>query len=277
MCFVLLVCTAYSQDLVIQPRIGKVYSFANGAVKLIPCDEVGESKGDSQVIPAKSMFVITKVLEDFYVISLLPYSTKNEKGYNVNFADAKDLNAKLYNNSLTNQSGSVLPNANIFFRLPKGDFVKYGGDRIPQSDFVFGLITLPIKMRFGSSEMVNGVQKRYFDFAGEISLGVSTGYRRRFSNIASYSILTGLAITSVPIDSFASKGLITSETNVSALTWHLGVLYQHKIFQIGIFTGLDFMKGELKRKWVYNNQPWLGIGLGIAILNTDPAGFSSKK
>lgn len=165
----------------------------------------------------------------------------------------------------------------IYFSLPKSDFVTNGGDKIPQSDFIFGLTTLPIKMRFGNPEVENGKQKRYFDFAGEISLGISTGWRRRTDPINSFSVLTGIAITSVPIDSFTSKGLFTSPTNVSALTWHLGILYQHKVFQIGLFSGIDYLKGELGKRWVYRHQPWLGIGLGIAILNTDPAAFSAKK
>jgi hypothetical protein len=67
------------------------------------------------------------------------------------------------------------------------------------------------------------------------------------------------------VDSFSTKGIATSATNNAAITAHLGTLYQIDNFQIGLFTGIDFLAGEIGVNWKYRRKPWFGIGLGYSI------------
>lgn len=152
----------------------------------------------------------------------------------------------------------------IFFKLPITDFNEKCEEAVLRHTFTLGVVTLPIKMRFGYKAK-DGSKIRDFTFSGDISLGLSAGYKYTRRGRYSHNFLTGIALSSVSVSPATTNGLITDETNLAAITWHLGYLFSVDNFQFGAFTGIDFLGGEVGRKWDYRNQPWLGIGIGYAI------------
>jgi hypothetical protein len=227
-------------------------------------DQTGASSTED--ITSGTAFKVTKVLDDGnFVIQILkwPENPKPEK---------KTVNALLNKNlvsSATDQTTGKIAALDIFFKLPLKTFTTECDLRLNRHSFTLGAVTIPIKMRFGS-KWSDGTQKKDFSFSGDISFGLSVGYKYSPSKRYSHNILTGISLTSVPVTPATTQNSITSETNVAALTWHLGYLYQIDNFQIGAFTGIDYLGGKTGRLWNYKDEMWLGIGVGYSI-------FKSKK
>lgn len=152
----------------------------------------------------------------------------------------------------------------IYFKIPVADFPERCEEATLRHTFTLGVVTLPIKMRFGGKNG-EGQQLRDFTFNGDINLGLSAGYKYTRGGKYSHNLLTGIALTSVPVSAATTNNLIADETNLAAITWHLGWLFSVDNFQFGAFTGIDFLGGEAGRQWSYRNQPWLGIGIGYSI------------
>jgi len=48
-----------------------------------------------------------------------------------------------------------------------------------------------------------------------------------------------------------------------------GIVFQLRNVQAGLMLGVDMMNkvNRDRYQWIYNGRPWIGIGLGISILN----------
>lgn len=126
--------------------------------------------------------------------------------------------------------------------------------------FVWGFSIIPIKLRFGTSST-------NFKYNTGFSLGVNVGYEVFIPNRKKQSaaFLFGVGISSVEVEPFEVNNLVTSKSNESAFTPSLGMVYSYENFQIGIFSGIDYIAGEMGSNWIYKNKPWLGVGLGFTI------------
>ncbi|PKV52357.1 hypothetical protein ATE84_4469 [Aquimarina sp. MAR_2010_214] len=162
-----------------------------------------------------------------------------------------------------------------FYAISRNQFLGstkiYEGDR-PKRSFVSSAITIPIKIRFGDHKNLDEKTK-YFDFEGNINVGVTAGFRDRINKTGKnyISYLGGLSIASTKITPETAE--IDSETNASILTPFLGILYEYNDFQIGAFIGWDHIGGKLGKSWVYQGNAWIGFGIGYNIFtSTDSNG-----
>jgi hypothetical protein len=98
-------------------------------------------------------------------------------------------------------------------------------------------------------------------------LGLSGGWKYSFGDEQQFgfNILAGFTVASVAVDSLTTKGRVSSNTTAASFSPHLGVVIDFQKFQFGVYTGIDFLYGELNKYWVYRNQPWLGIGIGYSL------------
>ena len=156
----------------------------------------------------------------------------------------------------------------IYLLLPAKTFNSSCDIQIKKNAFALGALTLPIKIRPG--EKLSNGNYRDFAFESDISIGLSIGYKYTANKHDAFNVLTGIDLTSVPVTPTSTNNAVTTATNLSALTWHLGVLFQIDNFQVGAFTGIDYLAGNTGRQWEYRNDMWLGIGIGYSI-------FSPKK
>lgn len=42
-------------------------------------------------------------------------------------------------------------------------------------------------------------------------------------------------------------------------------MYQYDKFQIGLFTGLDFIDKSAGKNWAYQGKSWLGFAIGFSL------------
>lgn len=142
----------------------------------------------------------------------------------------------------------------------------YDGDK-PKWSFVSTAVTIPVKIRPGDGEKGDS-KKRYFDFEGNVNIGLTAGLRRRVSsNGTSYlSLFGGISVGSSKLTTDNSD--VSSETNVGILTPFVGLMFEYNNFEVGLFTGWDHASGKIGQSWDYNALPWLGVGLGYNIFTT---------
>jgi len=256
-----------------------VYYFVTSAT-LQQCSGDGTVPKDNPIstdIGSGAQFKITKILAsgDF----VIHISVAKKPGPHVK--DVAAFNSNLVYKATTNtgqkqgDSGkggnspfSPDPSNYIYLYLPATVFNASCDLPLKRNAFALGALTLPIKIRPGE-KLSNGTY-RDFSFESDISIGLSIGYKFAPNKHDAYNILTGIDLTSVPVTPETTNNAVTAATNLSAITWHLGFLFQIDNFQIGAFTGIDYLAGNTGRQWMYRNDMWLGVGLGYSI-------FSPKK
>lgn len=145
-----------------------------------------------------------------------------------------------------------------------------------KNDFTWGVMTLPIKVRFGNNE------DRFFNFEEKLNLGFNFGIRHQIQGRVEQSLnyLIGVGVTSVKTDSISLKNKIKpSSTSSTALSFNIGVLYQYETFQIGLFLGSDFIPEALGKDWRYQGKPWVGIAVGVSLYsrNVTQGGTTENK
>jgi hypothetical protein len=133
-------------------------------------------------------------------------------------------------------------------------------------EFTWGVMTLPIKLRFGGSA------GRTFSFEEKLNLGFVAGFRQQLKGTIQHSLnyVGGFGATSVRTDSLSQKsGIAPTGTTSGAFSFNVGVLYAHGNFQIGVFGGKDYIPGALGKDWRYQGKTWLGLAIGISLFSKD--------
>lgn len=158
------------------------------------------------------------------------------------------------------------------FGMTKNEILNYAQiyrGNMPNRSFVTSAVTIPIKIRPGDGESGDD-KKRYFDFEGNVNIGLTAGLRDRISkNGRSYlNYIGGISIGSTKITPETVSTELNSETNASILTPFVGVIYEYNDFQIGAFLGWDHIGGKIGKSWIYQGKGWLGVGLGYSIFTT---------
>jgi hypothetical protein len=143
-----------------------------------------------------------------------------------------------------------------------------------KKDFTWGVMTLPIKARFGNNE------KKFFDFEERLNLGFVFGLKKQLKGYSqrSRNYLAGFGITSVRTDSLSMKDISVYDGKSSlALSLHTGVLYQFEMFQVGLFIGADLVPGMVGRSWVHQGKPWVGLAIGVSLFSKNSVEGADKK
>ncbi len=133
------------------------------------------------------------------------------------------------------------------------------------NNFTWGLILFPTKIRFANGSGGS------FNFTDNFTLGTTAGYEIGFAGVKNYSlsILGGVGISAINVDSSTTHGYVKNSITASAFTVSAGVVYSYEKMQIGLFYGWDFMSGNLGNKWVYDAKPWLSVGIGFALFQKE--------
>jgi hypothetical protein len=221
------------------------------------CDGVGGNPGTTEMLERNFIIVVEAITETDYIVSVPKFNPDSSK-YNLRF------------NKTANGD-------DIYFMIPFKDFEKYCELLQLKGGFTVGIPTIPTKLRFGNGGTCP--DKRFFRFEGNVSLGLSGGYKRSFGNENQYAwnIVVGFTVASVPVDSVTTKGVVNSNTSAASFSPHFGIVLDVQKVQFGIYSGIDFLNGEPNKYWVYENQPWLGIGFGYSLLKADDKSPSSPQ
>lgn len=150
-------------------------------------------------------------------------------------------------------------NGDKIFRMEKNNFVettqplysKYKGAKV-------GAYTVPFRLR--------GIGSEDFDFETALSLqaNVAFGFGKITQENSCFDVSWGLGLTRVDLNS--KNSLVTENRTATALTTSLGIVIKpEKYVNLGVFIGWDFLgKNDQDIKWIYNNKPWLGVGINIS-------------
>lgn len=236
--------------------INGLHEFTN-FVELKECTISGKPVNDADIpIPSGYRFKIIRILPTAYVIQFLKFPEVVD--------NHEQLNAQFF------QKGNI----DIYYLLSKEDYKGNAGKLQSLVSFTVGGATSIIKIRPGSKKLLDDKYPINFDFANDFSLGILFGVkinRRKIDPLVYHNVLFGFGLSSVSVDSATTKGFTKTKTNNSALYWSLGYVFEIKKFQIGAFTGIDYLAGDVGKKWVYRNRPWVGISLGYSIFKTQSA------
>lgn len=263
--------SSYGQDI---KNLGKSYVIKQNYLAEA-CDAVGSNRTVSPDALERTFIVVIEAMTaDGYVISL-PKFSDTDRGLELNdkYVKSPEIQAtpETYSidGSLKTAACLAQPEKKLYFLIPFTDFEKVCEKPTSSNSFTVGIPTIPAKLRFGNSG--KGSNPRYFRFEGNLSLGLSGGWKHSFGedNKYAFNLLAGFTIASVDVDSLTTKGKVNSITSAASFSPHLGFVFDVQSFQFGLYLGMDFLYGEPNNYWVYRNQPWLGIGIGYSLFKTD--------
>ncbi|MCM5530632.1 hypothetical protein [Parasegetibacter sp. NRK P23] len=227
----------------------------NYDVSLTQCNFDGSAiaGATAERIEANTIFYVKNIVGSDYIIQIAKFTS--------NTASAKALNTKLV---------STATGSDIFFKLPQRsseDSYELNAERLEKKGlFTVGAATTLIKIRPGREEPKDGYNI-YSEFGNDFNIGISAGWKfkpyRRTQ--LSHSLVGGLSFSSIKVTPYTTQDFIQSEATQGCVTFSAGYVFEYNKFQVSVFSGIDVMSGEIGRKWIYRNRPWLGLGFGFQI------------
>lgn len=174
--------------------------------------------------------------------SLSHFTIKGLKAMNSNKSIVFDLSQNFYL-----VKTSVLKNNSIDFENKKGLWN-------------IGLLVLPVKARLFATE---GGQ---FDFADGFSVGTTFAWtvHHNWKTNFTHNLLLYVGISSYTGDSLKLKE-IRNDYKIATFSPAIGWMWEKNNVQLSILVGVDFPTGNLQKKWVYKNMPWVGVGIGVGL------------
>lgn len=135
------------------------------------------------------------------------------------------------------------------------------------SRFNFGLITLPMKLRFGGGSDENKT-KRYFDLTADFNLGLTLSYKlnKKYQADVQTHWILALGSSQVKLTPESTNNFITSDQTSIAFSPSTGLIFQFtNNLQVITLIGWDFVPGKVGREWLYKDKPFLGLGIGLKV------------
>lgn len=232
-----------------------------------PCPLSGDSgsRGTAIELPANTLIrVLPSSITDGKVIKVFEFTGGGSEQLNKDY---------VYN---SNSSGKSIKTSPKYFFISNAmmEYTVLVEDVKRSSGFVFGPLIVPIKMRFGSFRGDPKERRTYFDLTADVNLGLAAGHKWAFvrkGNNRPFELaaLGGVSITSITMNADNTQNFLTNENKISALTLTAAGVFIKDQFQIGVMVGMDFPSGEVGKKWIYRDMPWVGIGLGVTLFQNN--------
>ena len=207
--------------------------------------------------------VVTET-KDFKVFYIVKFNVG--KGDKADSLESVKLNERVSSYKVREKGNFTGEQITNYFKLTNAEFTEVT-TKI-DARWTFGTVILPLKLRFGDTDN-KGNNLRYFDFTSEVNVGLSLAWRMTRGNTRTIDtyFFGSLNLSSIPVDSANTQGFQKTKTNASAISPAAGMVINFKNSGLQLITtiGVDFIAGELGRKWTYRNQPWIGIGVGFSI------------
>ncbi len=252
----------------VRESIGKAFVMSQN-FQVNKCSAFGEIEESKEVLERNFKIIVEAFTEKGYVVSVPIFTSSSRKD---------ELNRKYVGLWAAEENGNRKDEnvSKFYFFIANKDFQNVCTPEIPINSIVIGLPTIPTKLRFGNAGKTN--DPRYFRFEGNLNLGLSVGWKHYYGSRKKYShdLILGFTLSSIAVDSATTKGKINTSTSVSSFSPHLGFVMCINNFQLGIYSGIDFLNGETNTFWTYRNQPWLGIGIGFDLFNTENSNEKNK-
>ena len=159
---------------------------------------------------------------------------------------------------------SAIPLNYKIYKMAKTDY-----DRVKDAKgreiLSFGALALPVKLRSSDGE-VNFETDFNVNFALAIRLSES------FINDWDLTWQIGFGLGSTDLTSSNSSIEVGKDQSVETITGLTGLNLRFQTFQVGLYTGLDYINNQSEYDWKYNGNLFISAGIGINIF-----GGQSKK
>ena len=256
-----------------------------GTPTITKSDEAGTALGTDDfkktIPPIYSTFTIHKKLDaNTYIIRFRSWSTQkgifeSDGNHKKNLMKALTYNYVVPTGTLTTFQGKTKTDdkTNIvtslkeeaFFTIAVQDLKDYAYvyNPKPKYEFNYGTISYLGRMR----PKVGDVSGRW---STDLNLGLTAGLRRNIGKNVGLSLLAGLAITRINLDSISTNGIVRSTSEKPAFTPSLNMLFSFQNFSVGFGIGMDWINEDSKETsaWIYNKKLFYAVGFGINIFRT---------
>jgi hypothetical protein len=178
--------------------------------------------------------------------------------------DNKQDTSKTITNTKYNQFVNQTNNDKLFFLLKK----KHQSYSYRYTAFATGTLILPIKIRFR-------VDSFPAQASPDVTVGPFIGYQWVKKDYYSQKVHTrahtfaGFAAPGmISVNSSNSTDTTTRNSTNYGISCGLGYFYVINNFQMGFFTGYDFIFGDPSKTWIYQpgrntNTPWISVAIGF--------------
>lgn len=133
----------------------------------------------------------------------------------------------------------------------------------PKYEFSYGTISYLARMR----PRIGNVAGRW---STDLNLGFTAGIKKNYGESVGMSLLAGLSITKINLDSVSTRGVVKSTSEKPALTPSLNLLFSYQNVSIGLGMGFDWLNEDSQETtaWIYNKRIFYCVGLGINIFRS---------
>lgn len=263
--------TSYGQDINI--KIGHNYQFITNNSLLFNSEQKLESVYDNLKVFSKQDNQENQDKHVFKEAEIKNESIEEGLIVKVNYIDDGRVYFSYWKFDEDDERNEIFSPSEKVFSLSIDKFSKITRERF--NKFIGWQIkpfTIPIRLR--------GLGKDIFEFETNFSLGssIASGIRYNLLEENRYVELTaGIGITKVNLK--PSNSNLQNETlSPAAFTIAIGGLFHYDQANLGIFIGWDKISGEEQKKyeWQHNGALWLGLGLNIGILKSS-RGLNTKE
>jgi hypothetical protein len=153
-------------------------------------------------------------------------------------------------------------------RKTLGDVQKYISLRYATWDI--GALTIPYKVRLG-----NDKKDIPTDASAEVNAGFYMGRKwgqtnffvdkSRTKNCAAITLAGFGSPTVISVDSSNTRGEVKVKSNEIGISSGFGLLVTYYDLSLGLLIGKDFPVSATGGKWIYDSEPWIGLGIGYKL------------
>lgn len=250
-----------------------------GRPPITKCSEDGTAlSGDEHYQTTAELYstftVHRKLADGNYVIRFEAYSTnkgvfEKQSHHEENLRKAMKFNfvapAGTTNNfQSSDNKASLVKNllSEAFFIVSEQGLKDFAYVYNPRSNYEFS---------YGTISYLARIRPRVDDTPGkwstDFNLGLTAGIRGNYGKNVGVSLLFGISITKVVLDSFSTRGYVRTTSEKPSFTPSLNALISYRNFTIGFGAGMDWIS-ENTENWLYNRRLFFAVGFGINIFSS---------
>lgn len=182
--------------------------------------------------------------------------------YEITTVNASDIEFQVL--PLRADQPSAIPLNFKIFKMAKTDYARVK-DAKGREILSFGALALPIKLRSSDGE-VN------FETDFNVNFALAVRLSESFINDWDLTWQIGFGLGSTDLTPNNSKIAVGKDQSVETITGLTGLNLRFQTFQVGLYTGIDYINNQSEYDWKYNGNMFISAGIGINIF-----GGQSKK
>jgi hypothetical protein len=159
---------------------------------------------------------------------------------------------------------SAIPLNYKIYKMTKTGYARVKGAK-GREILSFGALALPVKLRSSEGEV-------HFETDFNVNFALAVRLGESFINDWDLTWQIGFGLGSTDLTSSNSSIEQGKDQSVETITGLTGLNLRFQTFQVGLYTGVDYINNQSEYNWKYNGNMFISAGIGINIF-----GGQSKK